>query len=447
MVEHFTRLASNSLAYRVLLLLFIAAFMAGCATYSKKAGSMRDSLLAGQVGVALAMAEKEDSAESDVLASLNKGMLRRMAGDYQGSNRILEVAKTQIEELHGASVSEQLGAVTVNDTLRRFAGDRYEQVLLHAFMAMNYIQLDDLDAARVEMLQADVKMREWGEEPEEDPFVRYLSGMIFEALGETDQALVAYRQARDVYQSTTDKQPTGIPGVLKKDLLRLLAREGLWNEYRTVKKSFNLQDFKPRKLGKKHGELIVIVNNGLAPVRSENSITTAVGGEVADVVRISVPTYRDGRAYLFRPRLVTASPATGSFETVENIDALARKALESDMPVITARAIARAVVKHQTQEKAEDRGGALAAFLMTVTNIVTERADTRSWTTLPQEIQLARVVLPVGQQRIRIEMLGNSGVPVETIDAMVNLRAGKQAFYTTHWAAPNMQTAVAAGNR
>lgn len=437
--------AFNALSCRVLFLITAALITSGCASYGQKASNMRDSLLAGQVGVALAMAEKEDAAESDVLSSMNKGILRRMAGDYQGSNRILEVAKQQIEELHGVSVSEQLGAVTVNDTMRAYAGDRYEQVLLHAFMAMNYIQMNDLDAARVEILQADVKMREWGEQPEEDPFVRYLSGMIFEALGETDQALVAYRQAKDVYQSTTDKQAIGIPGTLKRDLLRLLAKERLWNEYASAKKAFKLPDFKPEKTGKKHGELIVILNNGLSPVRSESSIVTAVGGEIADTVKISVPTYRQQPAYLFRPRLITGDGTVRTFETVENIDALARKALESDMPVITARAITRAVVKHQTQEKAEDKGGALASFLMTVTNIVTERADTRSWTTLPQEIQLARVVLPAGQQNIRIEMLNPAGAPVEVMDSVVDIRAGKQTFFTTHWTAPNMITTVATG--
>lgn len=429
--------------YKICSLLILSLYLSGCATYAKKAGSIRDNLLAGQVGQALNAAEKEDRSEEDVLASLNKGMLRRMVGNYHGSNQILEVAKRHIEELHGISVTEQLGAVTINDSMRKFVGARYEQVLLHAYMALNYIQLDDLDAARVEILQADVKMQEWGEAPEEDPFVRYLSGMIYEALGESDQAVVAYRQAKSVYKSTVDKQPLNIPQVLKADLLRTLANEGLWSEYKRLKKSFGLASFKPTKLDNGFGELIVILNNGLAPVRSSSFISTSSGTDVVDIIKIAVPTYLRPPGRLYKARLMVDGESV-DLETVENIDALARSTLNDEMPAITARAIARAVVKHKTQKNAEDKGGAMAGFLMTVTNIITEQGDTRSWTTLPQEIQMARMVLPSGPQNVRIQMLNSAGVIVDVIDKVVNIKSGKRSFVSEHWVSPNRVMSVAA---
>jgi hypothetical protein len=434
----------RTLMYKFCLLLSISIVMSGCATYGQKAGSTRDSLLAGQVGIAMAAVEAEDKDEEEVLASLNKGVLRRMAGDYGGSNHIFGVAKQHIEDLYGISVTEQLGAVTVNDTLRSYTGDRYEQVLLHAYMAMNFIEMGDIDAARVEILQADVKMQEWGEEPEEDPFVRYFSGMIYEALGETDQAVVAYRQASEIYKATIDKQSLAVPQILKEDLLRGLANEGMWGEYKSLKKSFGMTDFKPTKLGNGFGEVIAILNNGLAPVRSSNSIVTATGGDVVDTVSIAVPVYPNPPRQLYKARL-TANGKSVNLETVENIDALARSALDSDMPAITARAIARAIVKHTTQKEAEDRGGALAGFLMTVTNIATEQADTRSWSTLPQEIQLARLVLPEGTHNVQIEMFNDAGVLVDTINKTMNIKSGERVFISKHWTAPNMVMTLTAG--
>ena len=172
-----------------LLTAVLLLMMAGCATYSQQATSMRDNLLVGRADLAKELAEKEDETATDVLACLNKGMLRRITNDYAGSNQILEVAKQHIESLYGVSVSDMAGSVIINDAIRDYKGDRYEQVLLHAYMAMNYLQLGKPDSARVEMLQADVKMMEWGDQPDEDPFVRYFAGMIFEALGEDDQAL------------------------------------------------------------------------------------------------------------------------------------------------------------------------------------------------------------------------------------------------------------------
>ena len=398
---------------------------------------MQSALAAGQVGNALAIVEQEDAQQKDVLVSMNKGMLRRMKGDYQGSNRIFEVAKQQIEELYGVSVSEQAGALIVNDTTRSYSGDRYEQVLLHAYMAMNYIQLEDLDAARVEMLQADVKMQEWGEQPEEDPFVRYLSGIIYETLGEKDQALVAYRQAKNAYESTKDKHRLEIPSLLKKDLLRILSEEGFEDELRVLKKEFNIKRFKSGNSDRGFGELIVVLNSSLAPARIEKSIVANTSGEVVDTVKIAVPSYPKSRQR-FSARLTTERNGSANLELVEDIDALARAALDSDMPLITTRAIARAVVKHKTQERVEEKRGAMMGFLATVVNIATERADTRSWTTLPQTIQLTRVKLPEGMNKVKIEIYNAAGALVDTIEKEVRIESGKIVFLAEHWIAPNM---------
>ena len=195
-----------------------------------------------------------------------------MNGDFSGSNQILEAAKHKIEELYGTSITENLAAVTINETLRGYKGDRYEQLLLHAYMAMNYIQLDEIDGARVEMLQANVKMMEWGDEPEDDAFVRYLEGIIYESMGEYDNALISYRKAYIVYKEKGGNQyPVASLG-LKKDLLRLLAWQGLWSEYKSYKKEFNMTNFTAAKASKKLGEVVVILNNGLAPIRGEAAL-------------------------------------------------------------------------------------------------------------------------------------------------------------------------------
>lgn len=423
-----------------------AMLLTGCMTLGQKAESMHSALAAGQVGNALAIVEKDDIENKDVLASMNKGMLRRMKGDYQGSNRILEVAKGQIEALYGVSVSEQAGALVVNDTLRSYVGDRYEQVLLHAFMAMNYLQLDDRDAARVEMLQASVKMQEWGEEPEEDPFVRYLSGIIYEVLGEKDQALVSYRMAKNVYKATIDKHKLGVPAVLKNDLLRVLSEQGSVDELAMLKKEFNIKKFQAETSGKDSGELIVLVNSGLAPLRQEASIVANTGGEVVDTVKISVPKYTPPKQR-YAVRLSTGQNLSADLELVEDVDALARAALDDDMPVIMSRAIARAVVKHKAQSQVEEKRGAMMGFLATALNVATERADTRSWTTLPQTIQLTRVKLPAGLHKVNIEIYNAAGTLVDTLVKTVQVKSGKSVFLAEHWVAPNMALNVVADKK
>ncbi len=416
-----------------IILVFLVLYLGGCATYSKQATSMRDNLLGGRADLARLTAEDKDQNQDDVLACLNKGMLRRMTDDYTGSNEIFEIAKQQMESLYGVSITDAAASVTINDAVRDYKGDRYEQVLLHAYMAMNYLQLSKLDSARVEILQADVKMMEWGEQPDEDPFVRYFAGMIYEALGEDDQALVSYRKARNIYIATRNEQQLEVPIMLKKDLLRLLATQELWDEYNRLKSEFGLENFKPTKVSGSFGELIVILNNGLAPIRTESAIMT-FSSEVQSNVRVAFPVYANESAPAKKARLKISGKLI-DLETVENIDSLARQALDDDMPLVMTRAVARAVVKYQSQKSANEQH-ALAGFLLTVTNLATERADTRSWTTLPQEIQIARVLLPAGQHDVSIELVNAAGRVIDVIDASVNILPEQHSFLTRHWIAP-----------
>ena len=411
----------------------LSVLIQSCTSYGHHAATMRDGLLTGHPQLSLAIAEKKDPEQEEVISSLDKGMLRRMTNDYQGSNQVLEVAKQEIEKLYGISITENLASVAVNDTLRGYEGDRYEQLLLHAYMAMNYIQLGQLDSARVEMLQANVKMMEWGEEPEEDAFLRYLEGIIYEALREYDSALISYRKAYTVYKEKGGAQYPLPPMALKKDLLRMLAWQGLWSEYKSYQKEFSLTDFEPYKLNSKFGEVVIILNNGLAPIRSESALPI-YSVDVQRNLRVAFPVYREPKKQLFMPQVII-NQQPYLLETVEDIDALARYSLEQAMPGIMARATARAVVKYNTQHSANENSS-IAGLLMTVTNLITERADTRSWTTLPQEIQLQRILLPVGEHQVTIQMTDHSGQVVDVMEETVVISPRQSSFIIRHWNTP-----------
>lgn len=422
-----------NLILKLIALVVAVGSVQACATYSSQALAMRDGLRQGRPDLSLAIVENKDPQQKEVIVSLDKGMLRRINNDFTGSNQILEVAKQEIEKLYGFSITENLASVTINDTLRGYEGDRYEQLLLHAYMAMNYIQLDQLDGARVEMLQANVKMMEWGDEPEEDAFVRYLEGIIYESLGEIDEALISYRKAFTVYKENDGIKYPVAPDGLKKDLLRLLAWQGLWDEYETYKKAFSMASFKPVKANKKSGELVVILNNGLAPIRSEAALPI-FSTEIQQNLRIAFPVYRTPKKRLYLP-LVSVNDKKYPMEAVEDIDTLARVSLESAMPGIMARATTRAVIKYNSQHTAQEND-ALAGFLLTITNLVTERADTRSWSTLPQQIALTRILLPVGEHHVQIQMANVLGETIDIINEKVIIKPKQQSFIIKHWNAP-----------
>lgn len=425
---------SNTRLSRALLLLMFTSLLVlqGCSHYSAKTKGVRAKLETGRPDLALREFEQQSHDSNDkVLTHLHKGMLKRMVGEYRQSNKDFEVAKKEMEDLYTTSVTRSVGSAIVNDTVREYAGDRYEQVLIHSYMALNYLAIGQIDSARVEVLQADVKMREWGETPMEDPFVRYLSGIIFEALGEYDQALVSYRKAVGVYKKTINKHGLPVPNQLKLDLLRMLSYEGMRDELRQYESEFGIKFNGTDEKNK--GYLIAILDNGLGPAKSQHTIRTWAPS-IRQRLKIALPTYK-GRAKSTRAARVAIDEKYYDFNTVENIDGMARKALEEDMPAITVRALARMVIKHKASKEAEKRSNGLIGLAFKVGGMVSEIADTRSWSSLPQEIQLIRVPLAAGKYNARIEIMGRGRV-IDSMAHAVDIKKGRLTFISDHWVAP-----------
>ncbi|HEX7028639.1 MAG TPA: hypothetical protein VF268_15460 [Gammaproteobacteria bacterium] len=400
--------AARPVSYRPLLLAAALLALTGCSTYSLRHYDMHRSLASGDPGLALQMLEMRLPAGRDrTLYDLNKGMLLRLTGDYTASNELLESAKQEMQRLSATSISENLSALAINEATRSYAGQPYEQLLLHAYKALNYLSLDQADGARVEMLQADVKMREWtaGNDIEgilASAFVRYLAGVVFEINREWSEALIAYRKAYEIYQETD--RP--VPVCLQKDLLRLTAHLGLADEHKRLKASFNREAWRSVEDLQRQAELIVFYHQGLVSELREQVIFS-YSPELSHSVQIAVPFYELPVTY-FPPAHIQAGGVSAETELLENVDQLARDNLAVRLPGITLRAVTRMAVKKKVAHEARQEN-ALAGFFADVVGLATERADTRSWSTLPSSVQVARLVLPPGEHRIHI---GNTGVPL-----------------------------------
>lgn len=434
----------------LLVTLALSVITSGCATYSDSFSAIQRDLADRQYDDALKNIEKQsDSKANRVLYLLNKGMVLRMKGDYADSNVAFEAAKAEMERLYAASVSEHTLSFLVNDATVSYGGEDYEQVLVHLYMALNYLQLGQPDDARVEALQVDEKLREIEESvPDnkytEDAFSRYLAGMIYDDRSEWSDAMISYRMAYQAYKKYRTDFGEPMPEMLKYDLLRLARRQGLKNEAARYRKEFGII-LPPQKASddsEKPGELVFILNNGLAPIKRERSFTT-IDPATGILVRIATPYYEDRPNNVVDAR-ITVSGKSAITELVEDIDAIAHKSLESHMPAIVARSIARAVAKTTAVRAAggsgrnnESAGRLLGELALQVTAIATERADTRSWLTLPANIQMARFPLPAGSYTIKVELLGADGEVVATREYPgVAIAAGHKTYLTQHWVPP-----------
>ena len=239
-------------------------------------------------------------------------------------------------------------------------------------------------------------------EYQDDAALRYLSGAVFEALGENSEALVSYRQAYRVYKE--GYFGVNLPNYLKNDLLRLSKKLGATQEHNQYKSEFGLSgDF--GAINRDQGELIVILSGGFAPIKRASEIMI---GSPIGLISVSLPHY-ETRPFS-APAWFLVDDKQAIFEPIENVAAIALETLNDDMPAITARAVARLVAKKATEAAVgaaaggKNDGGAasMAKLVMNLFNVATEVADTRGWYALPDSIYIARARLDHGWRRVTI---------------------------------------------
>jgi hypothetical protein len=167
---------------------------------------------------------------------------------------------------------------------------------------------------------------------------------------------------------------------------------------------------------------LVLLNRGVihASNRQERRVADSVlYGLNGRVVRVALPrlvpqkTQVSHESITLVPR--NGEPITGQSQLMYNGTALAEKSLSDRMPGITTKALARAAVKF-TAAEAATRGsqhavnkgdaawvGLLVGLLTHGLAVASEVADTRSWRTLPDEIQISRLWVPAGEYESRIQ--------------------------------------------
>jgi len=425
------------LILRVALAGLLATAASGCATYSSKFQPIERALTAHQPDAALAALDKAytPSGADAPLYYLNQGILLRLNKRYADSNAALETAKKLIDAVEAISVTEQTSSVIVNDTVRSYEGEDFEKVLLHLYKALNYLDLQQPYDARVEVLQVDVKVRELnsdnGAALTEEAFARYLGGIIFENLGEWSDAMVEYRKAYEAFGLYKKKYNVALPESLKYALLRLAERQGLTDDLKMFREEFKITDWPSVASREANGELVVTMHSSLVALKGDVA-SQALDPTSGRFIRLALPVYRPRAVQVTQARL-RVGDQTVRLDLVEDVNALAIKSLESHMATITARAVARAAVKYRATKEVE-KHNATAGLLVNLAGVVSEQADTRSWSSLPAQIHLGRVSLAPGTYKAQLELLDNSGKLIHTQDfGNVSITQGKATYLAFHW--------------
>ncbi len=385
----------------------------------------------GAVSAALDKLDRENS-DKDLLYYLERGELLRTRGSWEESRDTLFKADDTVrlweEEVkaNGAKIVGDIGSYVLNDTTRRYEGRDYEKVMLSVRIALNHLALGDWDKARTEIkkmhereaviaefrakeLEAAKKEAEskgikttsfkelngYPIETLEDPAVRalknsyesafanYLAGFVYESLGEPSLAAAGYRKANEMR-----------PGekMLEDSLAGLDARAG---RSRQAKGSV---------------DVLLVVESGTPPRIDSKTLPIVlpiIGKSGVSMVAtpISWPVINPVSSAGI-PSTVAVDDKTVPLSLLTNMDLMARRALSDEMPGIIFRSGVRAIAKGVAQKAVQDNAssfglmGSVLSAAASLTAVATEKADTRSWYSVPGFYSVGRITVPAGAHTI-----------------------------------------------
>jgi hypothetical protein len=376
---------------KTLLTVLLPVLLQACAVHQQKVNTLAEGLERSTPEATLLSLQAISPPERDRgQYLLNSGLLKSITGDFEGANSDLQSAKAILNDLQAISVTENLGAALVNETLRSYDSSASERVLLHLLLSINYLMLDDLDAARVEVLQADVVMKELASEDKpigQLASAHFIAGLVYELGGELDDAMISYRKAENI-MALRNMPP---PPALEKSLLSLSQRLGLDEEYKKYREQFT---FTVKPHAPDAAEIIVIYWDGVVTSKRGNTLSVWAP-TLGQAVSLALPYYPPSN-YAENPLILTIAGQLHRTETIEDIEALSREDLDDESAAIYAMTLTRMVSKYEIVKSAGKQNDNLGLFINIIT-MLSESADTRSWNMLPSSIQLARFSLPAGE--------------------------------------------------
>ena len=439
----------------------LVLLLAGCASVDFRA-TAEDSLMTGDYEAAAKEVEKEEESsyykgKNTLLYYLDYGFLCHYAGLYEESNKVLDQAENLANELYTKSLSREIGTYLINDRVREYAGEEFEQLYVHIFKCLNYIALNNIEDALVEVRKANLRMelleqkyREATDEynasaeagarvPEADchfhnsALSRYLGTLLFRTDRAFDDARIesewlerSFAEQSYVYDFDMPKLPeTREPK--DKALLNILSFTGLC----TVKKPLGF-------IATTSPDWIYITamnqNDEYTSQLLGFTMMPAFGLQDHGIIRFEIPIMDDRWDSLDQivVRIEGADGKEVKLELLEKMNNISRDTYKRKMPLVIIKTVLRVIGKKvgsavgsKAIGDAADNSalGLLSGLVFDAINAATENADTRCCFFLPAFSSIAEVELDPGVYDVNIEYY-NEGV-CKLIDNRKNVSVEK----------------------
>ena len=360
--------------------------------------------------------------KNQILLYLDRGMIAHYAGLYTDSSQDLQTAEQMIEDAFTKSISQEIGSYLLNDNMKDYPGEDYEDMYINVFNSLNYYFENNLEGSLVEIRRLNEKLNFFADKYQRatkkvldsnqqvDPgqlpmeaskfsnsaLARYLGILFYRGTGRTDSARIDFEELGRAYSLAPEVYTNPIPSSVEGEL-----------SIPQGKARFN-----------------VIAFTGLSPVKEQFNIP----------IPLPFP-FPNNMARLALPRMVSrvqtvqwaeAVLDTGEkirLELLEDMGAVARETFKSRHGLVVLKTTARAIAKAATsaslalaassssnRKQGNDGLGSLVGLMGRVFTEVSEQADTRLSRYFPSYALVGGINLDPGVYNVTVNFYGNAGL-------------------------------------
>ncbi len=356
-------------------------------------------------------------------------------------------AEEDVAEYSVTNALKGINSLIINDNAMDYSAPEFERIMAYTYQSLNHLLRIDVNSAEVDSRKALNEQRFFQQKKEDDieemevtpatnqfqsdltsrmsamnkvatrasnkyenPMTYFLAGIISEVQGDYNDAVVSYKKALKV-----------MPGS------PFFTKSIIGVERTHFRNSQTFSELLFPEMGHSHntGELIVIVDHNLIPQKQEVKIPFPTGSGIAF---LAFPVYKKELNSISTLQLSIANKIY-STETICNLYGIAAKNLQDEVVKLVVKSISRVTIKVAAQVAMRDQFGDWGVFLSTLWNIASERADTRGWSLLPQDIQALRQPLSPGVHKLQVN---------GTTDIEVSINDKRKTLLYINWVGNNI---------
>jgi hypothetical protein len=473
-VEQVRRVGARAGSLALALASLAAPVTTGCATYVASNVEMRTMIEGGEWEQALERIDRRAGGTDRLLQLLNRGHVLHYAGRFDESNAVFQQAEDLAASLYTRSISQEAASLIVNDLTIDYRAKPFELAMVPFYRAFNYLSLGDTEAAQVEARKATLVLadaveatirelrrpadREAARKLQDSGFLHWFAGMLFESEGAANDAFVAYRNAARAFLAGTALTGVAPPTALGRDLERVGRRFGFASEVDELRVA-SPELFPPPVTGEPDdgGEVVFVLESGWVAPRDQvilnvpildidhgyssnedwawdlvgrsgsgwGSSSTSV--DVEYWLTVAVPTMGQPTTGSATGVRLSAGSRSAASQPADDLSRRAAATLDAERGQILFKTLLRALVKYATTRAIENED-ATAGAIANLLGVLTERADTRCWLTLPDRLAVARLRLPPGRHEVRVDYLDDGGRVVHSETEVIEVAEGGWVF-------------------